>query len=138
MSDIRRAGGAAMFLATAIQRLPNRCGDERQSNSRHLHDDDACHRLGRTAGDAVMSPLDHCPRCRTELTTPTGRTPKYPHVRVQLVGEEGNAFAILARVAGAMCRAEVPDHQLKAFMTEATSADYNNLLATVIRWVKCD
>jgi hypothetical protein len=28
--------------------------------------------------------------------------PKYPHVKVKLVGRDGNAFAILARVTKAM------------------------------------
>ncbi len=34
--------------------------------------------------------------------------PKYPRVKVQLVGEDGNAFAILGRVQTAMRMAGVP------------------------------
>ena len=34
--------------------------------------------------------------------------PRHPDVQVQLSGEDGNAFAILGRTAGALRRAGVP------------------------------
>lgn len=61
---------------------------------------------------------------------------KHPEVKVQLVGEEGNAFAILGRVARAMRRAGVSPEEIKAFNSEATSGDYDHLLATVMQWVE--
>jgi hypothetical protein len=61
--------------------------------------------------------------------------PKYPHVKVQLVGKDGNAFAILGRVTQAMRRHGVEKLEIDAFMQEATSGDYNDLLATAVRWV---
>ena len=61
--------------------------------------------------------------------------PKFPHVRVKLVGHDGNAFSILGRVTQAMRKHGVEDAEVKAFMAEATSGDYNNLLATAMRWV---
>jgi hypothetical protein len=61
---------------------------------------------------------------------------KYPNVSVKLVGEDGNAFAILGRVTRALRKAKVPATEIKAFQDEATSGDYNNLLATVMRWVQ--
>lgn len=61
--------------------------------------------------------------------------PRYPEVEVELVGQDGNAFAILARVQGAMRRAGVPKADLDAFRDEATSGDYNHLLQTCTRWV---
>lgn len=61
--------------------------------------------------------------------------PKYPDVHVELVGEDGNAFAILGRVNGAMIRADVPKAEREAFHSEATSGDYDHLLRTVTRWV---
>ncbi len=64
---------------------------------------------------------------------PTG--PKYPHVKVRLVGKDGNAFFILARVRKAMEQAKVPDEEWQAFRKEATSGDYYHLLATVMKWV---
>lgn len=61
--------------------------------------------------------------------------PKYPEVVVEMTGEDGNAFAILARVKRAMRRAGVRDYQIERFRDEATSGDYDNLLQTVMRWV---
>lgn len=61
---------------------------------------------------------------------------KYPHVQVQLVGLDGNAFAILGRVQQAMKSANIPKAEISAFFTEATSDDYVHLLATVMRWVE--
>ena len=63
---------------------------------------------------------------------------KYPHVSVKLVGEDGNAFAILGRVTKAMRKAQVDPTEIKAFQNEATSGDYDHLLATVMRWVEAE
>jgi hypothetical protein len=60
---------------------------------------------------------------------------RYPNILVQLVGEDGNAFSILGRVTQAMRRADVPKAERDAFVEEATSGDYDNLLATCMRWV---
>ncbi|MDE2020229.1 MAG: hypothetical protein KGJ13_07840 [Patescibacteria group bacterium] len=64
--------------------------------------------------------------------------PKYPHVRVQLVGGDGNAFYILGRCQQAAKRGNVPAEEIGAFMDEARSGDYNHLLATCMRWFECD
>ena len=61
--------------------------------------------------------------------------PKYPHVSVQLSGEDGNAFFILGKVNRALSRAGVPKEERDAFRDEATSGDYDQLLQTAIRWV---
>ena len=61
---------------------------------------------------------------------------KYPNVKVKLAGEDGNAFAILARVDRAMRDAGIDKEERDAFRDEATSGDYNNLLATVMNWVE--
>lgn len=68
--------------------------------------------------------------------------PKYPDCHVQLSGTDGNAFAIIGRVQGALRRhlaysmeqGDLED-ELAAFYTEATSGDYNRLLQTCMRWV---
>jgi hypothetical protein len=62
-------------------------------------------------------------------------TPKYPNITVQLLGRDGNAFAILGRVQGAMRRGGVPQDDIKKFMEEATKGDYDRLLTTVMSWV---
>lgn len=62
---------------------------------------------------------------------------KYPEVKkVKLIGEDGNAFAILGRVMMAMKRAGLSKEVQDAYYAEATSGDYNHLLATTMKWVK--
>ncbi len=57
-------------------------------------------------------------------------------IEVSLVGEDGNAFAILGRVNQALRRGGCGEDFVKAFMDEATSGDYNHLLATVMEVVE--
>ena len=63
---------------------------------------------------------------------------RHPHVQVKLVGEDGNAFFILGRGSGEMKRVRISEAEQKAFMDEAQSSDYNNLLRTVEQWVTAD
>jgi hypothetical protein len=65
-------------------------------------------------------------------------TIKYPQVQVRLVGEDGNAFAILGRVIKALKFAGVDGDEIKAFQTEAMTGDYNHLLRTCMAWVDTD
>jgi hypothetical protein len=58
-------------------------------------------------------------------------------VRVKLVGEDGNAFAIIGRVSKALRRAGLVDIA-DEFMAEATSGDYVHLLETVLDYVETD
>ena len=62
---------------------------------------------------------------------------KYPEVKaVKLVGEDGNAFAILGRVMSAMKSAGLSKEIQNAYFAEATSGDYDHLLQTTMKWVK--
>ena len=63
---------------------------------------------------------------------------RHPHVRVKLVGEDGNVFFILGRVSGEMKRERVSEAEQKAFMDEAMSDDYEHALRTVTQWVTAD
>jgi hypothetical protein len=54
--------------------------------------------------------------------------PKYPDIEVELLGQDGNAFAILGRVTAAMRRAKVPAQDITDYMNEAMSGDYDHLL----------
>jgi len=63
--------------------------------------------------------------------------PKYGHVRVQLVGRDGNAFYILGRCQQAAKGGKVPPEEIQNFMSEAQSGDYDQLLATCLRWFDC-
>lgn len=61
--------------------------------------------------------------------------PKHPEISVQLTGRDGNAFFILGRIRDAMRRGGVPDTEIEQFTEEATGSDYDNLLATCMKWV---
>lgn len=60
---------------------------------------------------------------------------KYPDIEVKLVGEDGNAFAIMGRVMRALKDAGVSKEEIDQYYAESTSGDYDNLLATAVRWV---
>ena len=62
---------------------------------------------------------------------------KYPNVKVQLVGEDGNAFAIIGRVLRKLKLADVSQDEQNAFMNEAMAGDYDHLLQTCMKWVDC-
>ena len=66
------------------------------------------------------------------------REVRHPEVVVQLVGEDGNAFAILGRVERALRRAGVDAKEVEEFNREATADDYDHLLRTVMAWVTTD
>jgi hypothetical protein len=53
---------------------------------------------------------------------------------VKLVGTDGNAFAILGKVKRALVDAGMKK-EAEAFMKEATSGDYDHLLATAMDYV---
>jgi hypothetical protein len=61
-------------------------------------------------------------------------TVKYDDVTVKLTGGNGNAMVIIGRVSGAIRRAHGKD-AADAFIAEATSGDYDNVLATCMRTV---
>lgn len=60
--------------------------------------------------------------------------PKYPEIKIKLVGEDGNAYSILGRCTQAMRTAGLSKAEQKAFMDEATASDYDHLLATAMEW----
>lgn len=65
-------------------------------------------------------------------------TPRYPDILVTLTGTDGNAFAVLGAVQRALYAAGVPRETVTAFVDEATSGDYDHLLATTMAWVTVD
>ena len=60
--------------------------------------------------------------------------PKYD-ITVQLSGEDGNAFNLMGIVNRALRNADAPQKDIDAFIKEATSADYDHLLQTCMKWV---
>ena len=59
---------------------------------------------------------------------------KFPEVYVPLVGQDGNAFAIMGRVSAALRKAGHGD-AVKPYMDEAMSGDYDHLLRVTMRTV---
>lgn len=61
---------------------------------------------------------------------------RYPGVRVKLIGRDGNAYSILGACSRAARQAGVSDAEVKGFLAEATSGDYDHLLQTAVKWFK--
>ncbi len=60
---------------------------------------------------------------------------KYPDIEVKLIGEDGNAFAIMGRVQRALKDNGVPKEEINEYLDESKSGDYDNLIVTATRWV---
>ena len=60
---------------------------------------------------------------------------KYPEIDVQLIGEDGNAFAIMGAVSKALKRNGVSPEEVDKYMKESMSGDYDELLVTAMNWV---
>lgn len=63
---------------------------------------------------------------------------KYPNVKVNLTGVNGNAFAILGECEKAAKKAGLTKEQIDEFLKEAMSDDYDHLLQTCMKWFDCD
>lgn len=64
--------------------------------------------------------------------------PKYPLVTVKLIGEDGNAFSIIARCRRAARIAGLSATEIDKFVEEATSGDYNHVLNTCMEWFEVE
>lgn len=64
--------------------------------------------------------------------------PKYPEVKVELIGQDGNALAIIARVRRAMRAAGVDQKEVDAYMHQAMSGDYDHVLQVTMETVECE
>lgn len=62
-------------------------------------------------------------------------TTRYPNIKVQLTGNDGNAFAIMGAVRKALRRANVSSEEIAEYTAQSTSGDYDNLLVTAMDWV---
>lgn len=63
-------------------------------------------------------------------------SPKYPHVEVELSGQDGNSFFLIGRTRQALRRAGVPKGEIEAFTAEASSGDADHVLRTIMRTVE--
>ena len=64
--------------------------------------------------------------------------PRYPNITVKLVGEDGNGLAILARAINAARKGGLSVEEIAKFRNEATSKDYDHLLATCMTWFEVE
>lgn len=55
---------------------------------------------------------------------------------VELLGGDGNAYLVIGKVKKALKRAKVPTEVVEQFQTEATSGDYDNVLATAMKYAE--
>lgn len=62
--------------------------------------------------------------------------PGFKKVKVKLVGEDGNSFAIMGRVVRALRRAGHGREVIKAYQNEAMSGDYDHLLTTTLEYAE--
>lgn len=63
---------------------------------------------------------------------------KHPEITVQLLGQDGNAFNVLGLCKRAMKRNHLPQEEINQFIKEATSGNYDHLIATVMSWFDID
>ena len=54
---------------------------------------------------------------------------------VKLIGEDGNAYAIMGRVRSALRKAGYSEEELDKYHEEATSGSYDHLLSVTMKWV---
>jgi len=62
---------------------------------------------------------------------------KAPEIKpeVKLVGEDGNAFAIMGRVQRALEQAGADEEYIDQYLNKATSGDYDHLLQVTMEYV---
>jgi len=63
---------------------------------------------------------------------------KFPNVVVSLTEEDGNAFAILARVSKAMRKNGVDPEDIADYRKNAVFGDYNHLLQVTMQTVNVE
>ena len=93
--------------------------------------------------------MKHCPECMSvrpeDLDDLDGITrccfadvavdPRYEEIEVQLTGQDGNGFFIVARIRSALERARVDADDVELFFKDALSGNYGHLLAVAQAWV---
>jgi hypothetical protein len=57
---------------------------------------------------------------------------------VKLIGQDGNAFAIMGRIKQALRRSGADKEYIDKYLNEATSGDYNHLLAVSMKYVEIE
>jgi len=75
------------------------------------------------------------PKVEKETVSRSSSSVKYPKIKVELVGQDGNAFSIMGRVSKAMRRAGVEKDVIDQYTKESMSGDYDHLLQVAMSYV---
>lgn len=80
---------------------------------------------------------------RLDLSSNTHATPKAKgiqmpkyEVEVQLSGNDGNAFSIMASVKDALRKAGATKEEIDQYISDSMAGDYDNLLRVAMDWVE--
>jgi hypothetical protein len=66
----------------------------------------------------------------------TSQVIKFPHVHVQLSGEDGNVFSIIGQVTQALRKAGCAPSDIDEFLKQVQSSEsYDDALLAVMQWV---
>lgn len=57
---------------------------------------------------------------------------------IQLIGENGNAFAIMGKVKEALKKNGADQEYIDQYLQESTSGDYDNLLVTAMKYAEVE
>jgi hypothetical protein len=57
-------------------------------------------------------------------------------VEVQLSGNDGNAFSIMASVKNALKKAGASKEEIDQYISDSMAGDYDNLLRVAMEWVE--
>jgi hypothetical protein len=60
---------------------------------------------------------------------------RYPEIEVDLISRDWNALYLIGAVSSALSRAGISREEITEFQNQATSGDYDNVLATIMNWV---
>ena len=60
--------------------------------------------------------------------------PKF-NIDVELVGQDGNAFAVMGAVTRAIKKAGATKEQVDEYQADSMSGDYDHLLCVAMEWV---
>jgi len=76
------------------------------------------------------------PDLNQHYSLPSENGTRYPYIRVQLSGQNGNAFNLLGIVQKALRKHHIPEVEIKKFIDEATTSSYDHLLQVCHTWVE--
>ena len=78
-----------------------------------------------------------CGQLKGKGKTKMSEESKNTGLKLKLVGEDGNAWAIIGRGARVLRKNGMGD-KVEAFQTECLSGSYQHLLATCMEWFDCE